>query len=719
MTAKSHFLPILGLSAFAVAQPILNALGQGATFFVVHGAEAADVISFALTVFLLPPLLLCAIAGCVGLINATAGKACVSIMLAVLAGLFVMPFMAELPARTSISLALVVGLIVGLIYFRAPRFRELLQWVGALSPFVVIVFLFFTPVSSFLASEKGIGSNLEAQKDTPVVMLLFDELSLAAITTPNGQIDAGRLPNFARLAQMSTWYSNTTTVSTSTAESVPAILTGLRPREKLSPFYIAVVAFLTGQSPEEQVPPIYNEYPRNLFSLLAASHTIEAIESGTRLCPASACAENAPSEDSSTVDAAIGRDEFDAATMYQDIWLIWQHAIYPLELALRHLPSISTTWGNFDQEEEGDYDEEQVNFFRVFKRFAELDVSDRFNDFVSRLEARVGPTLSYLHLGLPHTPLIYLPDGTPYNGKTIPGIALTHWFEQKQLVDQGIVRYSMQVEYADVLLGQALDVLERGGRMNDVMLIVLSDHGTAFKPGGSRRVPEAATLADVARVPLFIKYPGQRSGERDDRKVETIDVFPTIADVVQLPLSEPVDGQSLISEGWQPAARHVLEAGNSIPDFEAAMSQQAASERIYEVIQSGVTALNATGFGEARPYTGKPVPDKVGFNDQIQLRITSHYCFQYVDLEKNFLPIHVMGVLEGASVGDEVMVALNGIIAGSGMAADEENTVSILLDPRKFIPWKNEVRAFSLTHEGVSEISVVCGKKGARLSPLP
>ena len=64
----------------------------------------------------------------------------------------------------------------------------------------------------------------------------------------------------------------------------------------------------------------------------------------------------------------------------------------------------------------------------------------------------------------------------------------------------------------------------------------------AFKVGHLhwRRAATTANLAEIAPVPLFVKYPGQRDGATDERFVKTIDVLPTIADVPEI-VSELVD----------------------------------------------------------------------------------------------------------------------------------------------------------------------------------
>ena len=47
-------------------------------------------------------------------------------------------------------------------------------------------------------------------------------------------------------------------------------------------------------------------------------------------------------------------------------------------------------------------------------------------------------------------------------------------------------------------------------------------------------------------MPLFIKLPGQRRGRIISRPVRTIDLLPTIADVLGIRIPWHVDGRSLL-----------------------------------------------------------------------------------------------------------------------------------------------------------------------------
>jgi hypothetical protein len=298
---------------------------------------------------------------------------------------------------------------------------------------------------------------------------------------------------------------------------------------------------------------------------------------------------------------------------------------------------------------------------------------------------------------------MYLPDGTLYNGIHAPGqpIRAYGWSEDQHLVDQGVLRYGLQVQYVDRLLGQMLDRLEDSGRMEQILLIVVSDHGLVFVPGRHRRIPVAETLAEVAHVPLFIKYPGQPGGIRDDRPIETIDIFPTVADVLGLPLDSPIEGQSLIARNWQKRPRSIFEAAGNIEDFEAALDMNSAIGRISRVIQPGRSAEDSIVFGFGRDFQGldlaelelSPAPAGVFFT------LERPEWYQSVDRGQDFLPARLTGTASGLNVGARLLIALNGIVAGVGEVFDGKGSVSAMLDPRLFRQGVNRLQVVWL-HNG-------------------
>jgi sulfatase-like protein len=696
VATRSVFAVFLGLSSLVIAQPLFNSLGNGATFFVVHDARPLDIVIFTMAVYLAPAVVLAGIHYCLNRISPRVAGIYTALVVAILAAVGVPGLAPDLPGPVSIGLAITLGLLVAWLYLRRAGIRDVLQLVGMVSPVIVVAFLVFSPVHKLLktGSPKDTQS-LAAQHNTPIVVLLFDELSQAAISAPGGHIDAGRLPNFARLESLSTWYNNTITVSGSTALAVPAILSGVRP--------------LKGSQ------PIYNEYPRNLFSLLEHSHEIEAMEATTRLCPESACVNDPDTSDK----------KFDAAAMYDDAWIVLQHSIVPRDIAHKYLPSISGTWRAFRKGADVSVEAAKADAWKRIasagKRLAvdfEKSQQGRFSQFVSSIENSTGPAFTYLHLVIPHSPMIFLPDGTQYNGRAAPGEDFIPgegfiWSTNQHLVDHAVLRYSLGVEYADRLLGELLDALEGSGRFDETLLIVLSDHGLTFSPGEDRRKPSMSTVADVARVPLFIKYPGQVLGNTDARLAQTIDLVPTVADTLGIPLPEDMEGQSLISGDWKPPQRTILVAGESIKNFETGMDMEAAINRIYRVLKPGKSALEALGLGNAEGFFGKPVPEGPNKAPGVAFLLDNAAWYADIDLDSNFLPARLTGKLKGAPLSTDVFIGLNGVIVGSGETYDDDGMVSIILDPRQFKPGANQLRVFLLEDtDQVLEADVVYSTTG-------
>jgi hypothetical protein len=81
--------------------------------------------------------------------------------------------------------------------------------------------------------------------------------------------------------------------------------------------------------------------------------------------------------------------------------------------------------------------------------------------------------------------------------------------------------------------------------------------------GEPLRGVSAANADSVLWVPLLVKAPNQSTGHIDDRPARTIDVLPTMAEILALDLPEEVDGVSLLGPepGPGPDERRVYDWG--------------------------------------------------------------------------------------------------------------------------------------------------------------
>jgi arylsulfatase A-like enzyme len=119
-------------------------------------------------------------------------------------------------------------------------------------------------------------------------------------------------------------------------------------------------------------------------------------------------------------------------------------------------------------------------------------------------------------------------------------------------------QYDTAIRYETDEVGKLLADLEAAGRYDNALVILTSDHGEElFEHGG---FSHGYSLHDeVLHVPLFVKLPGQKEGRVVETAVSTMDITPTILDVLGL-AGPPVDGSSLraAAAGETVAARDQL-----------------------------------------------------------------------------------------------------------------------------------------------------------------
>ncbi|MGI9295985.1 MAG: hypothetical protein ACR2PS_18535, partial [Pseudomonadales bacterium] len=142
MSARQNLLTaglaLFGLCAVAIALPLLSTLGQGATFFVAHGASAINILSFALVFYLLPPTLMILMLGVLHRMQPTVVIGVEHLLVGLLAGLWLLGMLHALGAVFALIGACAMALLVGWLYARKPPVRSFLQLLGVISPLVLI-----------------------------------------------------------------------------------------------------------------------------------------------------------------------------------------------------------------------------------------------------------------------------------------------------------------------------------------------------------------------------------------------------------------------------------------------------------------------------------------------------------------------------------------------------------------------------------------------------
>ena len=104
--------------------------------------------------------------------------------------------------------------------------------------------------------------------------------------------------------------------------------------------------------------------------------------------------------------------------------------------------------------------------------------------------------------------------------------------------------YDGEISYLDSHLGRLFDWMEKSGRMDDTMIVIMADHGESL---GERGVFKHSTLLynEQARVPMIIYMPGL-AGRSIKDYVSTIDLGPTMLNAAGLDYPKECAGVSLL-----------------------------------------------------------------------------------------------------------------------------------------------------------------------------
>jgi hypothetical protein len=669
-TTSERFAMFLGLVAMAVAQPVFDVLRGSPEFFVARNTTAGVAVAAVALVLLGVPLLLLAVERIVRGLTAAGATLFTFSVVAVLLALMIHPWLrrgeiAE-PLPTAAA-AVGAGIVLAWLASRARVARAML---AALAPAAAVVpLVFFTSpeiAQSFTPSSSNVRTPTLAGTP-PIVLVVFDEFPLHSLLDGEGGIDAVRFPSFAALARDATWFRETTAVSSQTVWAVPAIATGRYP---VAPNAV----------------PTLRYYPENLFTLLADRYRMHVFGRFLQLCPEAAC------------DRDAGGPGDGPFPLLSDLGIVWLHIVSPAPLT-EYLPPVVGDWAGFARA--GRW--RTVDGVRV--RDDRRSQFDRFLAAINGEPAR----LYFLHSLLPHMAFEYVPserryDGPDYQQREERGLGLFQRVDAAY-ADAAHQRHLLQVGFVDTLVGRLVARLRSLGIYDQSLIVVTADHGASYREGMPRRMARTENLADIIRVPLFIKRPGQQTGTVADGVAESVDILPSIADALGARLPFDVDGQSLYGD---PATRRTARTFISRSLTQAERRDVTNWRRSSEVSLARRIARFGVGPYDrlyAVPGTegliGRPVQAFTPRAGTVRVRLVDPEFFRDVDLESETLPLHVGGRIFGR-VSQPVAVAVNGRIAATTVPfLQRGTTVFATMIPEEFLrAGSNDVATFLVDQAG-------------------
>jgi choline-sulfatase len=117
--------------------------------------------------------------------------------------------------------------------------------------------------------------------------------------------------------------------------------------------------------------------------------------------------------------------------------------------------------------------------------------------------------------------------------------------------------YLACISYVDDCIGVVLDGLEKSKYNDNTIIVFIGDHGWYL--GEKLRFRKTHLWEESCRTPMLIKVPGTTKSVQCSRPVSFMDLYPTLADLCNLPIPTHCEGRSIVpllknpNEKWYPA----------------------------------------------------------------------------------------------------------------------------------------------------------------------
>ena len=189
--------------------------------------------------------------------------------------------------------------------------------------------------------------------------------------------------------------------------------------------------------------------------------------------------------------------------------------------------------------------------------------ADAAIEFLTKMRTMDQPFFAYVSFTSPHDPRTppepyagwyhpdsialppnYLPEHPFDNGELhVRDELLREYPRTETIVREELALYYGMISELDAQIGRIITALENNGQLENTLIVMAGDNGLAV---GSHGLLGKQNLYEHSmRVPLIMAGPGIPQNERRDHLVYVFDIFPTIADYLNIALPSTAEGVSL------------------------------------------------------------------------------------------------------------------------------------------------------------------------------
>ena len=655
------------ISNLALLIPLLGVLGEQFNFFTAHSLSGKSIIALLLVISLAPPLILSVLRWAIKRVKFV--RVFDGIVLSAFLGLFLFYslnkagygfFQSNYEFYILFFLALLMTAVAVVLILKNQLLR-ILSYLSLIIPLVFLNFIFVSPASTLFKHTDRVSSfQIAGMNDTPVFLLVFDELSGLTLQNLKGQLDASRFPGFAEMAAQADYFPNALTADYRTEISVPSIASGnLRIGDK------------SGLAQGENLIELF----QSIKSVYAQSTVLSA--------------------------DLMSNQNTNLKSLISDLTTLYIHILSHQDWIEDKIGVIPQTWKGFG---------------KFFKTKAQEDAkyalnphARQFIDWVENVSySEVSNQFNFLHIQFPHVQYTMTAMGKPvFNNEGIFNSSkIKETFSSNQsLLNVIYHNYMQQSVYTDRLIQKFIRMLKNKNLFDKSLIIVTSDHGVSYgKKGINRRVPvNKDSWKNIVSVPLLIKYPYQKEGRINSSFVTTLDLSTTILNVTG------------IDSPWKSVGQNLKGMKNNSQTRSVKLSLD------YEKYFTNISALFQEGrvrrgalFGEGHPvhtiavnYTENQVYDSLlkakvtEFTTGVSSKLRAIWKCSLEPTEVSYF-----GAIydDGELVNNKIFAAaVNGVIQAvfkSGKALNRDGFFAFSLPENKTTPVKFDVSLYEIEGKG-------------------
>lgn len=174
--------------------------------------------------------------------------------------------------------------------------------------------------------------------------------------------------------------------------------------------------------------------------------------------------------------------------------------------------------------------------------------AEKFREILAAAAREKKPFFINANICDPHRPFI---NGNGKNAKAdnpLDGarlfkpteVTVPSFLEDLPRVREEVAQYYSSVSRFDVALGLVLKELTAAGHDVDTVVVFLSDHGMSFP------FSKATVYYNGTWSPVLVRYPGQKNPQAHAEFVSSVDVMPSVLELLGVKLPAEMDGRSWV-----------------------------------------------------------------------------------------------------------------------------------------------------------------------------